>query len=149
MKRISLIILILSCLPLLAGVSDSYYRNPSFNFNSLINPNQVDMHHSFTFQSGMNSQGNGYYLNMYTNHLNFSLHPKLDMKVDINFVNYGSMSANSAFDIEGNNDNSTLIMPEFEMEWRPNENMKISFGFQRGVNNSLFYNNHDNDLFDD
>ncbi|MCF7920156.1 MAG: hypothetical protein K9N06_09625 [Candidatus Cloacimonetes bacterium] len=149
MLRLNILFFLVICLPLVAGVSDGYYNDPQFNFNSLLNPDQVNMHHSYTFQSGVNSQGEGYYLNMYTNHLNFNLSPKLDFKVDLHFINFGSMSVNNNFNIEGNNDNSSQVVPEFEMEWRPTDNMKISFGYQRGVERGLFWQRENNSLFDD
>lgn len=146
MKKCILFLSIIICLPLFAGVSDGFYKDPAFSFNSMINPNKIDMHHSLSFQSGISSSGDGYYINKYTNHMSFKLHPKLDFRVDLSLVNFGSMNIDSSFNIEGNNDNSSQIMPEFELEWRPSENMKINIGFYQGYGNSYLFD--DEDIFD-
>lgn len=142
MKKLVILISIVICLPLFAGVSSPFYKNPDFSLFTPFNTNQLNIHHSYTFQSGVNSSGNGYYMNTYTNHIDFQLHPKLDLKLNLNFVNFGSMNISSDFDIEGNNDNNSKIIPEFELIWKPNENMKISFSMNRpGYGYSYFFDN--------
>ncbi len=146
MKKALILIAFLSInLLLWCGVSDGYYNNPDFRLPSLFDANDIDMHHSLTFSSGFSSTGNGYYSNTYTNHLKFNLHKNLDFKLNLNFVNDGTMKFNNNYDVNWNDDNSSHLIPEFQLEWRPSENSTLRIQFEQGRRQ----NSWTNDFFAD
>jgi len=146
MKRIILSIILMSLwLGLYSGVSDGYYKNPDFQLPSFLNENNFSMHHSMTFSSGFSSSGDGYYNNIYTNHLDFRLHKNLDFKLNLNFVNAGTMNFNHDYDVSWNDDNASHIIPEFQLEWRPSENTTLRIQFEQ----SGGYNTWHRDFFED
>ncbi len=98
--------------------------------SSLFNPYKLKMSHSMGFAAGTSSQGLGYYESRYTNHLSYEFSPKLDLALDLNFVNYGSASFNKSFDIETNDDNKTKILPEFNLRYKPSDSVLIQFGYR-------------------
>ncbi len=103
------------------------------------------MHHSLTFSSGFSSSGDAYYNNIYTNHLDFRLHENLDFKLNLNFVNAGTMNFNHDYDVSWNDDNASHIIPEFQLEWRPSENTTLRIQFEQPGG----YNTWHKDLFED
>ncbi|MDZ4182456.1 MAG: hypothetical protein U1B83_06230, partial [Candidatus Cloacimonadaceae bacterium] len=70
--------------------------------NSLLSLNRLSMRHSMGFEAGTSSSGGGYYLSRYTNHLKYQFNPKLELDLDLNFVNFGT--ASNSFKV--NDDNS-------------------------------------------
>lgn len=108
MKKLLLILsLSLVMLPLLAQLN---VMRPNFSPYALKSalPN-LKMSHSMGFEAGTSSSGDGYYLSRYTNTLSYKLSPKMDLDVDLNFVNFGSTSKGFSL----NDDNSTKLLPEF------------------------------------
>ncbi|MCB5228844.1 MAG: hypothetical protein LHW44_02080 [Candidatus Cloacimonetes bacterium] len=93
---------------------------------SLFDKTRLSMSHSMGFEAGTSSMG-GYYLSRYTNHLMYQLNPKLDMKLDLSVVNFGSTS--SSFKI--NDDNRSRIIPSFSLDYRPTESMSIHIGYRQ------------------
>ena len=129
MMLIGLISLVM-ILPLTAQID---LPRPSFNpyqgsGSSLLDLNRISMNHSMGFSAGVSSAGSGYYLSRYTNHLRYSFNPKLDMELDLNFVNFGS--TNSSF--EFNADNRSTIIPEFKLNYRPSESVQLQIEFRQG-----------------
>lgn len=120
------------------GEVSNNFLNPSFSTPSFLNMNNIIMNHSLSFQSGINSNNQGYYLSMYTNHLKFNFHPKLKLNLDLHFTNFGTATYSKNFDIEGNNDNQSQILPEIQMEYTPNENFKIRVEFGSGLRNYYY-----------
>ncbi len=131
----------------LNGEISNKFLNSGLYQPSFFDLNKIDMNHSLSFQSGASSNGQGYYLSMYTNHLSFDFHPKLTFNLDLHFANFGTASFNKNFDIEGNNDNASEIFPEIQMEYKPNDNMSIRVEFGRTpgyyYRSSLFDNRWD------
>jgi hypothetical protein len=137
MKKILLIIaLSLLLLPLLAQIN---MPRPDFNPYSLKSslPN-LSMSHSMGFQAGTSSSGSGYYLSRYTNHLSYKLSPKMDLDVDLNFVNFGSVNTGSS--ISFNDDNDTKVLPEFSLRYQPKENMSFEIRMGQGFMNQTTFN---------
>lgn len=89
---------------------------------SIFHPENFQMGHSVSFFAGGSSNGDGFYQSKYTNHLMFSFTPELDLQVDLNFVNYGTADIGDGFEVEGNDDNQSRILPDFQLEYRPFEN---------------------------
>ena len=118
--------------PLIAGpMGDSPFFSPNLNTIGLLNPNNLRVNHSMSFMSGVSSGGDGFYQSTYTNHLHYSFTPKLDLKVDLNFVNYGTANWDNSFSIKSNNDNASTIIPEFSLNYRPSDNSSITIEFRQ------------------
>lgn len=93
MKKLILITtLSIFLLPLMAQIE---FPRPNLNpyssngGNSLLNLEKLSMSHSMGFEAGTSSTGYGYYLSRYTNHLKYNFNPKLELDLDLNFVNVG------------------------------------------------------------
>lgn len=90
----------------------------------------LKMSHSMGFEAGTSSVGDGYYLSRYTNHLSYSFNPKLDLDLDLNFVNFGSMNTKTDFSL--NEDNSSKVLPDFSLRYRPSDTMSFELRFSQG-----------------
>jgi len=97
--------------------------------NTLFNPNNLRMTHSMGFEASSSSSGDAFYLSRYTNHINYSFSPKLDMQLDLSFVNYGSADTGGGFKF--NEDNKNRIIPSFSMSYRPTDTMRIDFHYRQ------------------
>jgi hypothetical protein len=125
----------------------SVFNNPSFirpdfSFSSIFNPNTVSVNHSASFMSGVNSSRNAFYQSVYTTHMNFKFHPKFTMGLDMNFVNFGTADVGKNLAVRSNQDNSTLVVPELNLTYQPNENMFIRFEFRHAsfIDNNINQN---------
>ncbi len=121
--------------------------NP-FHINNygLFNPNQLDISHSMGFEASSSSTGNAYYLSRYTNHIKYKFNPKLDMQLDLNFVNFGSATTSKSIDF--NDDNKSSILPAFSLSYRPNDNIRIDFRYEQAYSPD-YYNRHWGGNWDD
>lgn len=132
MKKTLLGILIIALsLPLLAQIDI-----PKPNFNpyrqetpGLLSLDRFSMNHSLGFSAGMSSVGTGYYLSRYTNQISYVFSPKLDLELDLSLVNFGSTGAK----LEFNSDNSTKVIPEFKLNYRPSDSMNLSIEFRQAA----------------
>jgi|WetSurMetagenome_2_1015567.scaffolds.fasta_scaffold981567_1 hypothetical protein len=103
--------------------------NPFHSSGSgLLGINHLSMSHSIGFSAGVSSNGKGYYLSRYTNHLRYEFNPKLNLELDLNVVNFGT--ASSSFKI--NSDNKSKILPEFKLTYKPSENVSLQLEFRQG-----------------
>lgn len=131
MKKLLIIsVAILTVMPLLGQIdmpkpAFSPYGNPG---KGLLNMKNLDMSHSMGFSAGASSNGSGYYMSRYTNHLKYSFSPKLKMDLDLNFVNFGT--ASNSFKI--NDDNSSRVLPELTLDYQPYESVKIQVKYRMG-----------------
>lgn len=132
MKKHTLIIcaLILLSLPLLAQID---LPKPNFSMmnasrSPLFDISKLRMSHSVGFEAGVSSMG-GYYLSRYTNHLKYSFNPKLDLKVDLSVINYGS--SNAKFKL--NDDNRSQVVPGFTLDYHPSDSFKIKVEYRQGM----------------
>jgi len=137
MKKIILISLLFLITTFVSAEITADYFKPDYKF-MLFNPNKLTMNHSFSFMSGFSSNNQGFYQSVYTNHLNYQFNSKLDFKLDLNFVNYGSTTFQNDFKIEGNNDNTSKILPSFQLNYKPSENTKITFEFRQFGDYNLY-----------
>lgn len=125
MKNILLTALILLLfMPLLAQID---LARPNFNPYKIESPilDRLKMSHSMGFEAGGSSFGKGYYLSRYTNHLKYQLNEKLELDVDLNFVNFGSMQMQKGLSF--GDDNDSKILPDIFMRYKPSENMTLEF----------------------
>jgi len=126
---ITLVAFAIFCLPLAAQID---LPKPDFSLmprsgGSLLDMSRLSMSHSLGFEAGSSSWG-GYYMSNYTNHLKYKFSPKLDMKLDLSLVNFGTSSP--AFKV--NDDNSSRIIPAFSLDYRPSDSVIIQVKYQQG-----------------
>lgn len=117
-------------LPLMAQID---LPKPNFSMvnaarSQLFDVSKLKMSHSLGFEAGSSSMG-GYYLSRYTNHLKYSFNPKLDLKLDLSVINLGSSSTNFRF----NDDNRSLFVPGFTLDYRPNDTFNFKIEFRQGM----------------
>lgn len=131
MKNLTLLVLLtIAILPLMAQYD---IPRPDFNPFSLSSPmlNNLSMSHSMGFEAGSSSRGDGYYLSRYTNHLKYAFSPKLELDLDLNFVNFGSMNTSQSFSL--NEDNDSKVLPEFSLRYRPSDSMTFELKMSQGM----------------
>jgi len=139
MKKILVVLCVLSALSLMANEAD-YFR-PNFNLMPTINPNKLTIGHTLSFSSGISSNYTSNYESKYTNHISYEFSPKLSIQVDLSIVNYGMTNFNKDFSIESNGNNDTKLIPEFRMDWKPTENSSVTIEFKRynGYNSPRYW----------
>jgi hypothetical protein len=135
MKKYIFLMLLITSAVILFGdyalpVNPSFF-NPNFQLGSLLNPNNLKMSHTMSFASGINSSGNGFYQSAYTNHLLFNIKDNLKFNVDLSLVNQGSMTHQNNLNFKSNDDNNSLVIPAFSMEYQPFENTRIYINYQQ------------------
>lgn len=104
---------------------------PSLLTPSFLNPNNFSMSHSVKFMGGYSSNNQSFYESVYTNHLMYKFKPNLNLKVDLNFVNFGTATYKSGIEFEGNDDNQSKVMPNFQLNWKPSESTSITVEFKQ------------------
>ena len=138
MKKIIFIILISAITIVLNAEILSNAFKPTMLMPSFLNSNNLSMNHSVSFFSGISSNKQSYYQSVYTNHLKYKFNSKLDLNVDLNFVNFGTATYKSGIEFEGNNDNTSKILPDFQLNYRPSENMSIIIEYKQYGSNNYF-----------
>ncbi|MCD4796347.1 MAG: hypothetical protein K8R49_04150 [Candidatus Cloacimonetes bacterium] len=141
MKKIIFIILISAIAIMLNAEIISNAFKPTMLMPSFLNSNNLSMNHSVSFFSGISSNKQSYYQSVYTNHLKYKFNSKLDLNVDLNFVNFGTATYKSGIEFEGNNDNTSKILPDFQLNYRPSENMNIIIEYKQYGSNNYFSRN--------
>jgi hypothetical protein len=130
MKRAALIILaVMALYPLMAQIDAP---KPMFSPNATTSSgffslNKIHMAHSLGFQAGTSSTGNGFYMSRYTNHINYKFNPKLELDLDLNFVNFGTTASGFEF----NADNKSRVIPEFSLRYKPSDSFQLNFEFRQ------------------
>lgn len=124
-----MLILILIAGLYLLSAQNSVFNTSQFNAanisGSLFNPYKMKMSHSMGFSAGTSSNGLGFYESRYTNHLAYEFNPKLNMAIDLNFVNFGSTSNSNSFSISSNDDNKSKILPGFTLNYKPTDSISL------------------------
>ena len=138
-KVIMIIILITSMVVLNAEIINSAFT-PDLLMPSIINMNNLTMNHSMSFSSNISSNSQSAYESVYTNHLSYNFNSKLNLNVDLNFVNYGTATHQSGIEFDGNNDNTSRVLPNFQLNYNPSENVKFVIEFKQY--NSPFERNY-------
>ena len=130
MKRIMLIALLILAFNLNAEIINSAFT-PELLMPSVINMNNLTINHSMSFSSSISSNSHSAYESVYTNHLNYKFSSKLNLKVDLNFVNFGSATHQGGIEFDGNNDNTSKVLPNFQLNYNPSENVKFIIEFRQ------------------
>jgi len=128
------LLLTLSLMSLILPVMAAYSMpRPNQNPFTMNNPalNNLQMSHSMGFEAGTSSMGSGYYLSRYTNHMKYQFNQKLELDLDLNFVNFGTMNTSSSFSI--NDDNNNKILPEFSLRYKPSDSMSFEVKMSQGM----------------
>jgi hypothetical protein len=140
MKKLVLILMLIAGLYLLSA-QNSVFNSSQFNAgnlsSSLFNPYKLKMTHSMGFSAGTASNGLGFYESRYTNHIAYEFSSKLNMAIDLNFVNYGSTTNSKSFSISSNDDNKSRIIPGFSLNYKPTD--AISLRIEYNTSNSNNY----------
>jgi len=134
-RPMGILALLMFCTLLAASGFDPYI-NPHYQLPSLLNPDKLHVSHSASFSAGSCSNGQGFYQSVYSNHMLYQFNSKLDLAVNLNFVNGGTTTMKGGLDIEGNGDNNTRVLPDIGLQWRPSENttLRIEYTHMRPVN---------------
>lgn len=131
MKNILITLLMLSLM--VPAMATYNLPRPDLNPFSMKSPvlQNLKMSHSMGFEAGSNSSGSGYYLSRYTNHMKYQFSPKLELDLDLNFVNLGSMNTGSKFSV--NDDNRNKILPEFSLRYKPSDSVNFEIRMSQGL----------------
>lgn len=93
-----------------------------FSFPSTLSLTNLRMSQSMSFSTTYNSgTKSAYYLSNFCNSFQLPLSEKLNLALDLNFVNYGKFGSSSPM-ISSEN---TKILPNFSLDYAPAENMKL------------------------
>ena len=139
MKRyiytIMMSMLLVMITPLLWGqINENPFFSPYLSSEGLLNMNNLQMNHTLSFSSGFSSSGDGFYQSVYTNHILYKFNPKLDLNINLNFVNHGTANWDNDFSVSSNNDNTSGIVPEFSLNYRPSKNSRITIEYRQYSN---------------
>lgn len=135
-----LMLIALSLVLITLNAQASVFESNPFRMDNpvghLFNPYKLKMSHSMGFSAGTSSNGLGFYESRYTNHLFYEFNPKLNLALDLNLVNYGSVSSGQGFSFDSNDDNKTKIIPEFSLNYKPSDAVSIRLEYRnlRGYN---------------
>ncbi|MCK9557998.1 MAG: hypothetical protein PHO85_05155 [Candidatus Cloacimonetes bacterium] len=131
MKNVLITILMLSLI--IPAMATYNLPRPNLNPFTINNPvlQNLKMSHSMGFEAGSSSTGRGYYLSRYTNHMKYQFSPKLELDLDLNFVNLGTMNSSSKFTL--NDDNKNKVLPEFSLRYKPNDSMSFEIRMSQGL----------------
>ena len=130
MKRIILVTLLILAFSLNAEVINSAFT-PELLMPSMMNINNLTINHSMSFSSSISSNSQSAYESVYTNHINYMFSPQLNLKVDLNFINFGSATYQGGIEFDGNNDNTSRILPNFQLNYKPSEKMNFTIEFRQ------------------
>ncbi|HOD18298.1 MAG TPA: hypothetical protein PKJ14_06655 [Candidatus Cloacimonadota bacterium] len=134
MKKVIFILLIAAVIYILPAQTN-IFNSGTNNLNSsvsssLFNPYKLKMSHSMGFYTGSSGSGLSFYESRYTNHIFYEFNPKLNLALDLNFVNFGTAMNGKGFSFESNGDNQTKIFPEFSLNYKPTDAISIRFEYR-------------------
>ncbi len=130
MKKMMLLCISLLAFSLNAQIIDNAFT-PDLLMPSMLNMNNLTMNHSMTFGSSFSSSGQSSYESVYTNHLKYKFSSKFNLNIDLNFVNFGSATHQGGIEFDGNNDNTSKVLPNFQLNYNPSENVKFIIEFKQ------------------
>ena len=139
MKKIFFITTILIFGALLSAQIIENAFTPRLLTPSFLNKNNLSMSNSASFTGGYSSNNQSYYQSVYTNHLNYRFNSKLYLKLDLNFVNFGTATYKSGIEFAGNDDNQSKVLPNLQLNWKPSETTSITIQFQQYYNPLDYY----------
>jgi hypothetical protein len=134
MNRLVILLVLLSGICLLAAQANIFNQDANkpagSAASSIFNPYKLKISHSMGFTAGSSSTGLGFYESRYTNHLQYEFNPKLNLELDLNFVNYGSAISGKGFSFQANDDNKTRLIPEFSLKYKPSDSVVFELGYK-------------------
>ena len=130
MKKIILVTLLILAFSLNAEIINSAFT-PELLMPSMINMNNLTINHSMSFSSSISSNSQSAYESVYTNHINYKFSSKLNLKVDLNFINFGTATYQGGIEFDGNNDNTSRVLPNFQLNYKPSEKMNFTIEFRQ------------------
>ncbi|OPX26735.1 MAG: hypothetical protein B1H06_05315 [Candidatus Cloacimonas sp. 4484_143] len=131
MKKVIMIIMLITSIMILNAEIINNAFTPELLMPSIINMNNLSMNHSMSFSSSISSSNQSAYESVYTNHLSYNFNSKLNLKLDLNFVNFGTATHQSGIEFDGNNDNTSRVLPNFQLNYSPSENVKFVIEFRQ------------------
>lgn len=130
MKKMMLLCVLFLAFSLNAQIIENAFT-PDLLMPSMLNMNNLTMNHSMSFGSSFSSNGQSNYESVYTNHLRYNFNSKLNLSIDLNFVNFGSATHQGGIEFDGNNDNTSKVLPNFQLNYNPSENVKFIIEFKQ------------------
>ncbi len=140
MKKVIIIIMLITSIVILNAEIINNAFTPELLMPSIINMNNLSMNHSMSFSSSISSNSQSAYESVYTNHLSYNFNSKLNLNIDLNFVNFGTATHQSGIEFDGNSDNTSRVLPNFQLNYNPSENVKFVIEFKQY--NSPFERNY-------
>lgn len=121
---ISFIVIVFFFSPLLSqeiNLDKENFKN-TFSFPSTFSLRNLKTSQSFSISTSYNSQSKrSQYLTNFCNTFHYSLSPKLNLKLELNVVNYGNFNTKDKYSLKGN----TKILPNFQLDYSPNKNFQF------------------------
>lgn len=94
----------------------------TFLFPSTFSLRNLKTSQSFSISTFYNSQSKrSQYLTNFCNTFHYSLSHKLNLKLELNVVNYGNINTKDKYSLKGN----TKILPNFQLDYSPNQNFQF------------------------
>ncbi|MEA3476416.1 MAG: hypothetical protein U9R23_08270 [Candidatus Cloacimonadota bacterium] len=125
MKRLFLIIFITFSATSLFAQNASIPKDDLkniFSFPSQFHLKNLNTSHSFSISTFYSSESKkSKYLTNFCNSFHFKLSPKLNVKLDLNVINYGNFNTTDKYFLQGN----TKILPNFQLDYSPNQNFQF------------------------
>ena len=121
---ISFIVIIVLFTPLLSQevIMDKENFKNTFSFPSTFSLRNLKTSQSFSVSTFYNSQSKrSQYITNFCNTFHYSLAPKLNLKLELNVVNYGNINTKDKYSLKGN----TKILPNFQLDYSPNQNFQF------------------------
>jgi len=125
MKKLYLILIVLILFTCIHSEISEKFQNPSLFKPSIFNLNNITMNQSMSFSAGVGSNKQSFYQSMYTNHFNYRISSKLNFKLDLNFVNFGTATYEKDLQFSGNGDNDSTVLPEFSLVYKPSDSFSM------------------------
>ncbi|MCF7858355.1 MAG: hypothetical protein K9N07_03390 [Candidatus Cloacimonetes bacterium] len=130
MKKIIIFVIVVLSFSLNAEIVNNAFT-PDLLMPSIINMDNFTVNHTISFHSSISSNSQSAYESVYTNHMLYEFNPKLSLKVDLNFVNFGSATYQGGIEFEGNDDNSSAILPNFQLNYKPTDSFNLIIEYKQ------------------
>ena len=133
-KKTLIILLLVCCVALVYAQKPDIFQgfNTHYSLPSILDPAKLKISNSASFSAGSSSSGLGFYQSVYTNHIKYDFSPKVQMKVDLNFVNYGTASHQN-WNIKANPDNQSAVLPNISFQYKPSDNTHLYLQFPNRI----------------
>ncbi|MCK4358098.1 MAG: hypothetical protein KAW92_05035 [Candidatus Cloacimonetes bacterium] len=126
---ISFIVIIFLFTPLLSQeliTNNEKFKN-AFSFPATLSLRNLKTSQSFSISTFYNSQSKkSQYLTNFCNTFHYKLYPKLNLKLELNVVNYGNINTIDKYSLKGN----TKILPNFQLDYYPNNDCHLRISLE-------------------